>query len=143
MTIVVDASVAVKWFVPEPGDAAAQKLLAGDEPLIAPALIRIEVAGAFVRRFRQGSLPEEHARAAHEAWEQAIAEGTIRLFSDADLHDEAVQCAFASKHDLPDCLYLVLGKRLGARVVTADAKLLERGKRFYGKVSLLAGSNPN
>lgn len=143
MTIVVDASVAVKWFVPEPGNDAAQKLLAGDKPLIAPALIRIEVTSAFVRQFRRDVLPEEDARAAHEAWEQMLTEGTIRLVADADLFEEAVACAFAARHDLPDCLYLALAKRMRALVVTADAALVERGRRVYDKISLLEGSNAN
>jgi predicted nucleic acid-binding protein len=37
--IVVDVSVAVKWFIPEPGEEAAAKLLDGKEGLIAPAVI--------------------------------------------------------------------------------------------------------
>jgi predicted nucleic acid-binding protein len=43
--IVVDASVAVKWFIPEAGEEAAAKLLGGKKRLIAPALIRLEVTG--------------------------------------------------------------------------------------------------
>lgn len=143
MTIVIDASVAVKWFVPEPGDAAAQKILAGDEPLIAPALIRIEVTGAFIRQYRRAVLPEEAARAAHEAWEQMLSEGTIRLVADAELYEEAVRYAFAARHDLPDCLYVALAKRFGASIVTADAALFERGKLVHDRILLLEGANLN
>ena len=42
--IVVDASVAVKWFYPEEREASAQRLIEGGERLLAPALIRVEVA---------------------------------------------------------------------------------------------------
>ena len=42
--LVLDASVAVKWFVEEPGTAAALALLAEDESLIAPELVIAEVA---------------------------------------------------------------------------------------------------
>ena len=99
--IVVDASVAVKWYLPEPGREAALKLMRGGEDLIAPHFIRQEVAGAFVRRFREGELPEENARDAYAAWEQALSEGLVRLIPDIDLYEEAVECAFAAKHITP------------------------------------------
>lgn len=143
MTIVVDASVAVKWFLPETGHAAARSILAGDEPLIAPALIRIEVAGAFFRRLKKGELSEEDTRTAFQAWEHTLAIGTIRLIPDDELYDDAAHCAFTVKHDLPDCLYIALGKRLGASIITADPPFHKRGKRFYERISLLEGSNPN
>lgn len=143
MTIVVDASVAVKWFVPEPGDEAADKLLESGEPLVAPALIRIEVAGAFMRRLKKGELPEDETRIACQEWEQMLAIGTVTLVPDDELFDDAVRCAFIVKHDLPDCLYLALGKRLGASVITADPPFHKRGKQFYEHISLLEGSNAN
>jgi predicted nucleic acid-binding protein len=44
--IVVDASVAAKWFLPEADSEAAGRLLTGRRKLLAPDLIRIEVAAA-------------------------------------------------------------------------------------------------
>lgn len=141
--IVVDASVAVKWYLPEEGKAAALQLMQGRDELVAPHLIRQEVAGAFVRRFREGELPEVDARAAYAAWEQALSEGLVRLIPDIELFEEAVQFAFAAKHNIPDCLYVVLGRRQGIQLITADRKLVERGKLVYDKITLLSGSNPN
>ena len=46
MTLVVDASVAVKWFLPEADTPSAERLLAFAGPLHAPDLLRIEVASA-------------------------------------------------------------------------------------------------
>ncbi len=43
MTLVVDASVALKWFVAEDGSTRAAALLAGPELLVAPDLIEDEV----------------------------------------------------------------------------------------------------
>ncbi|HVX09884.1 MAG TPA: type II toxin-antitoxin system VapC family toxin [Pirellulales bacterium] len=143
MTIVVDASVAVKWFVPEPGDEAAEQLLESGEPLIAPALIRIEVAGAFLRRLKKGELPEDDTRVAYQAWERTLATGAVRLVPDVELYDDAVHCAFMIRHDLPDCLYLALGKRLGASIITADPPFQKRAKQFYERISLLEGRNAN
>ena len=46
MTVVIDASVALKWFVEEQGTEQAAALLAGQDLLIAPDLIVAEVANA-------------------------------------------------------------------------------------------------
>jgi predicted nucleic acid-binding protein len=48
--IVIDASVAVKPYLEEPGADAATELLVGTERLLAPELIQTEVAGALCRR---------------------------------------------------------------------------------------------
>ena len=46
MSVVVDASVAVKWLVAEDGSDEADRLLAGSEELHAPRLMASEVANA-------------------------------------------------------------------------------------------------
>jgi predicted nucleic acid-binding protein len=47
--IVVDASVAAKWFLPEKGSSAALALQEGPSQLAAPDLIRMEVAAAITK----------------------------------------------------------------------------------------------
>jgi predicted nucleic acid-binding protein len=54
--LVVDASVAVKWFLVEPGDREALALLDGDEPLIAPELVVAEVVNAVWKRLVSGGI---------------------------------------------------------------------------------------
>ena len=56
--IVVDASVAVKWVVEEPGSREAGFLLTGGDRLYAPDLLTIEVTGAITRAFRNGRLDD-------------------------------------------------------------------------------------
>ena len=46
MTLVVDASVAVKWFLPEIDSDQALALLASDAVFHAPELLRLEIANA-------------------------------------------------------------------------------------------------
>ena len=53
MTLVVDASVALKWFVDEDGSDRAVALLDGDEPLIAPDLVVAEVCNAAWKSLRR------------------------------------------------------------------------------------------
>ena len=41
---VIDASVAIKWYLPEPDDDKARLLLVGGHDLLAPDLMLIEVS---------------------------------------------------------------------------------------------------
>ena len=57
--VVVDASVAIKWFVPEVHAEAARRLLREGMTLLAPDLIWAEVANALWRKWREKELPAE------------------------------------------------------------------------------------
>jgi predicted nucleic acid-binding protein len=138
--IVVDASVAVKWFIPEAGEDDAAKLLGGNKQLMAPALIRLEVTGAIIRRYREGHLSEKHAREGTQAWDAMLQNRVVRLVPDAELFEEAVQMAFLAKHTLADCLYLAAAKQLAAPVITADVPMRDRGTRAYKNISFLGGT---
>jgi predicted nucleic acid-binding protein len=138
--IVVDASVAVKWFIPEVGEEDAAKLLGRKEHLIAPALIRLEVTGAIIRRYREGHLSEKKAREGTQAWEAMLQNRVVRLVPDAELFADAVQMAFLAKHNLADCLYLAVAKQLAAPVITADVPMRDRGTRVYKNITFLGGA---
>jgi predicted nucleic acid-binding protein len=47
---VVDASVAVKWFVPEPHTQAALRFLNGDHQLMAPDLLVPEIGNTLWKK---------------------------------------------------------------------------------------------
>jgi len=53
VTLVIDASVACKWFIAEPQSDSAEALLAGGEVLIAPDLIVPEVCNVAWLKLRQ------------------------------------------------------------------------------------------
>ena len=57
--VVVDASVAIKWFVPEIHADAARRLLREGMTLLAPDLIWAEVANALWRKWREKELVAE------------------------------------------------------------------------------------
>ena len=52
--ICLDASVLLKLLFAEPDERAADAVLTGDDPLMAPDLLRVEVASAISRRVRDG-----------------------------------------------------------------------------------------
>ncbi|OHC81211.1 MAG: hypothetical protein A3G73_01560 [Rhodospirillales bacterium RIFCSPLOWO2_12_FULL_67_15] len=54
MIVVVDASVAAMWFLPEPHSESAALLLDAKCELIAPDLMRLEVANALAQAARAG-----------------------------------------------------------------------------------------
>ncbi|MDP2996794.1 MAG: type II toxin-antitoxin system VapC family toxin [Bryobacterales bacterium] len=137
---VVDASVAVKWLLPEAGDVAARSLLSSGERLFGPALIRVEVAAAITRKSRFGEIESRDAETAVDLWLRAIADGVITLVPDeADL-PRAVKLALALKHPLQDCLYLALAERLGATLTTADEKFAAKTRPSCESVRLLGGN---
>lgn len=135
--LVVDASVAVKWFIPEAGEGAAAKLLGGKPRLVAPSLFRLEVTGAIIRRYREGHVSEKRAREGTQAWEAMLERRVVHLVSNAELYEDAVQMAFLAKHALADCMYLVAARRFEAPVITADRPMLERGSRVYKNITFL------
>lgn len=73
MTLVVDASVAVCWYLPDPSSERATALLQGAEPLIAPGLLQMEIASVLLRAVRRGELTaREAARVTGELLPRAI-----------------------------------------------------------------------
>jgi predicted nucleic acid-binding protein len=128
--IVVDASVAVKWLIPEAGSEQAIELLKGDV-LAAPDLIRIEVASAVTRRARVGEMEAAEAESLCESWLTWLGRGALTLFpTDPDLPD-AVRFALAIRHPLADCLYLALAARWQTELLTADRRFFERARGAY------------
>ena len=122
MTLVVDASVAMKWFVAEPGSAAALNLLTSGEDLIAPDVIIAELCNAAWRLWRQGEMTGEQLGIMAGRAPQMFAE---RRPSDA-LSSRASRIAIDLDHPVYDCFYLALAEQEDARMVTADRRLLAR-----------------
>src|ERR1700722_8424044 len=104
--IVVDASVAAKWFLPEPGAAAAVALQEGEDQLLAPDLIRLEVAAAITRRVRdpQKPLTAKDAEERCGKWFRLLDNAAVELIPQEQLLAEAVKLSIDRKHPLQDCL---------------------------------------
>lgn len=118
MRFVVDASVAVKWLVEEEGSKLAAQLLKGDHDLHAPRLMVSEIINALWRKARLGEI--EHSRAGVLA--AAIPEMPLRWSDDERVCADTVRLALTLDRPVYDCIYLALGHRLGATLVTADTR---------------------
>ena len=121
-TLVIDASVAVKWFVREPDTDLAVALLKSRTDFHAPSLLLLEAARAFQRREFDGILP----RGAVEAALGELRKIVRQWVALETLVDEALRTAIAIGHPVYDCFYLTLATRLGAPMITADLKFAQK-----------------
>ncbi len=135
--IVVDASVIVKWFVPEIGAISAKALLAAGDELIAPELARIEVASALIRKGLRDEVAAADVESTLRAWFRAVSEGQIFLLPNSEDIEAAARLALELRHPLPDCLYLAVAKRLDVALITADRAFARRAARRSKLVRIL------
>jgi predicted nucleic acid-binding protein len=141
--IVVDASIAAKWYLKEAGSEEAAAILDSADALIAPALVRVEVTGAILRRYREGKLSAERAREACELWDADLAGGAVRLVPDDALIVPARAIAFQIRHTIQDCLYLAAAVEVGStRLVTADPTFHARAVQAFPFVNLQGAVRP-
>jgi predicted nucleic acid-binding protein len=141
--IVLDASVAAKAYLEEAGSDEAIAVLACEEKLLAPELIRVEVCAALCRRVRRGELEAAEARIRCEHWIGRLQKGLFALTPDRDLLLDAVQLATELKHAVQDCLYLAVARRFDVPLITADRTFRDRASPFDARVVLLVGCEGN
>ena len=138
--IVVDASVAVKWVLTEPGSRRAMALFRSGEVMAAPDLLRIEGAGAITRAFRAGRLPAEEVPARLELWLDAFA-GVVNLVGSEPHLRRAAALSCELRHPLPDCLYLALAEHLDVQLLTADAVFAGRAAAMHSRIQIFPSAD--
>ena len=116
--LVVDASVVLKWFLPEVHSDAARDLLQEAHQFVVPDLLFPEAGNAIWKKVRRGELSSDEAHRLVADIEAAAVESipTRGLIGDASA------IAFASAQTVYDCVYLALAVRLETRVITADER---------------------
>ena len=137
--LVVDASVAAKWLLPEPDSDLAARLL--DEPDVAfhvPELFDAELGNVLWKRVRRGDLDANDATATAKLIEAIPA----RRHRHADLVQGALALALALSITVCDALYVALAIALDAKLVTADRWLAERVSEMGVKVDTVIKSHP-
>jgi predicted nucleic acid-binding protein len=124
-TVVIDASVAAKWFLLEEDWEAAEALLNNGNRLIAPDLVLAEVLNTYWKYVEKGSKPALTIR--------EVADLLLRSFGDLvstiDLAASAAEIAVDLHHPIYDCFYLALAEREGMGLVTADERLYRKTRR--------------
>ena len=126
---VVDASVATKWHLPDEDDVAIANLLlirfaAGELALVAPNVIRLEVASAIIAA-TLGQPP----RLSVAAGEKAIA-SFLATALDTRPEKELISTAFTLVQQYGcafyDAIYLALAQVLDIPFITADRRFYQR-----------------
>jgi predicted nucleic acid-binding protein len=122
VNVVVDASVAIKWFLPEPLSHEAERLLGGGDALFAPDFLLIEFGNIVWKKVRLGEL----ARSDGDAAVAALRSGPVSLVDTTPLVERALHLAHEIDHPLYDCLYLATAEAVSATVATADRRFFDR-----------------
>ena len=116
---VVDASVVVKWFVPEIHSEEARRLLDAAHEYMAPDLLFAETANAIWKKVRRKELSlEEGQRLVADMGKVAVETVSCR-----SLAEDAHALATATGRTVYDCMYVALAARLNTRSITADDRL--------------------
>jgi predicted nucleic acid-binding protein len=118
MKVVVDASVAAKWFLPEVHSDAAARLLDPAIALYAPDLIVPEFGNILWKKIRRAELTRDEAREILRAFVAL----PLELRPSSILLSAAFELAGELDRSVYDSLYLALAVAEECAVVTADAK---------------------
>ena len=134
--VVVDSSVLVKWFIPEPDSTLAMALrqahMDGRIPIAVPDLALLEVAN--VLRYKFPAADEDTVRGSV----RSLAQLGVRVVATApELVASAIGVAYAASITVYDALFVALARDMGFELVTADLDLERRTRGKY-RVRLLA-----
>ncbi len=118
---VVDASVAVKWFLLEVHNEAAFRLRNPSYSLHVPALFTLEFGNIVCKKIRRGEITLDEGL--------VMLQDTRRIpmqhHPDEALFPHAFELANQTRRSLYDCLYLALAVLLNGKLVTADRKFYD------------------
>jgi predicted nucleic acid-binding protein len=119
MHYVVDASVAVKWLLPEAHTREAETLLADDITLAAPDLLYAEIGNVLWKRVARRDISEEQAQ---EALGRLL-DVEIYIAPTDGLVSDALELACRYRRPIYDSLYIALAVQQDTVLMTADKRL--------------------
>ena len=134
ISLVLDASAAVKWFVREEESDEMRKVrdlyLRNKLGIYVPSLLLLELANAL--RYVKGLTATDVINAVN-----ALRALQISIVDDTELLDESVSMAFKSGITVYDAIYLALAKSMNSKLITYDTELLRKFKDIAKKASQL------
>ena len=137
---VVDASVGIKWFLPEIHSEAASRLSSFKASLHVPAFFHLELGNVLTKRIRRDELAPEEG----EAILKELQRVPLQKHSNERLMNPAFALAIQTRRSFYDCLYLALAEAIDGQVVTADRKLYSSlAASRYGTRMLWVEDLPN
>ena len=130
-TFVIDASLAIKWVIDEPGTKEALNLRR--HRLLAPDLLVVECANILWKKVRRRELSEDEAMVAA----RLLARADIELEPMRPLLEPAMRLALTLDHPAYDCVYLALAQQRGCDFITADETLSRKAPADFGTKIIL------
>lgn len=118
--IVIDANIAIKWFLPEPKSELAHIVLEKKPDMYVPAYFFIETESILTQKVRKEELSPEEARQILSAL-RSFPFQTIQLNV---IRDNAFELASKLFFSYYDALYLTTAMLLKSRVFTADERFV-------------------
>ena len=118
---VVDASVAIKWFIPEIHSEAALQVRRSHERLHVPAFMTLELGNVIAKKIRRGELTQEDGKTILKELRHL----PLQRHADKRLFPAAYALALDTQQSLYDCLYLALAEAVNGRMITADRKFYQ------------------
>jgi len=122
MTFVIDASVAIKWFVEEDLSEQAWHVLGSGQRLLAPTFLLVEMSNIIWKKTVRGEIGREQASLIRERI--ALPAYISEFIRDEALLESALDRAIDLKRPVHDCLYVVCAEAADATLVTSDERLL-------------------
>jgi predicted nucleic acid-binding protein len=134
--LTVDASIAAKWVLDEPGHQDARSLVRPRFALHAPSLLLAEVGNVMWKQVRRSGLKKDVA----ERSALQVRDFISVLHAMEALHPRAVRLSLDLDHPIYDCFYLACAEQARAPLLTADRRLVQRlaGTEFDGLVRTLS-----
>ena len=130
---VIDASVAVKWLVPEIHAEAAFRLLEKNSKLIAPDLIFSEIGNMLLKKSRAGEIEPDSAVEMLTDFKGL----PLQTYKTEEFLEYAWTLADSYRLSFYDSLYIALSLKTSSRMVTADKKLYNSLKNASFKKYML------
>jgi predicted nucleic acid-binding protein len=139
LVIVVDASLAVKWYLAEASSNEARAAFerhAGN--IVAPDIILTEVIGAMVRRANMNKAECAASEAAIAKFIALIAKRFVTVSpTPTSEMARASKLAINIGHPLKDCIYLALAMEQECDLITCDVRFAEKAKGVWDRVRVL------
>lgn len=134
--VVVDTSVAIKWFLREPDSDRADAVLSWGGDLLAPCMLLAEVANGLRRQQRAGIMPADAVSQAVAG----LAAMFVELLPTPSVIVRALQNSQSLDHSIYDCLFLAASQIRRVPLVTADVSFATKLAKTpeAGNVILLA-----
>lgn len=115
---VIDASVAIKWFIPEIHSDAALRARQSGYRLHIPAFLFLEVGNILSKKIRR----QELSPAEGDTMLSELKHLPLQRHADDQLFPAAYRLSLDTHRSLYDCLYLALAEVVDGIMVTADRK---------------------